>query len=209
MYQMTKTEKTKIKKDAEGLWQAGWYAPARFVQSPNFSSRPEGFVPELVVIHSISLPPGEYENGEIETFFLNELNWDAHPYYQQIRGSQVSAHFVIARSGQLTQYVSCDQKAWHAGRSSWLGRNECNEWSIGIELEGLEGQTFEDAQYATLAALLNAVCDAYPIVGVAGHEHVAPTRKIDPGAGFDWKRLLHMTDLSEKAFPRQVIAISK
>ena len=201
---MTKTEYLKEGRDT-GLWDAGWYCPAQKVQSPNFSARPNGFLPELAVIHSISLPPGEYGNGEIKKLFLNELDWDAHPYYQKIRGALVSAHFVIDRNGVLTQYVACDQKAWHAGRSSWRGRDECNEWSIGIELEGLEGQTFDDAQYVALSSLLNALCVAYPIRAIAGHEHVAPARKIDPGPGFDWKRLIRMAELPQEMYPPQVV----
>lgn len=186
------------------LWQKGWYRFARQIPSPNFSVRPIGVVPELIVIHSISLPPGQYMNGDIEKLFLNQLDWTAHPYYERIRGTEVSAHFVIARNGLLTQYVSCDQRAWHAGRSSWQGRDECNDWSIGIELEGLEGLLFEEEQYETLASLVGVLCKAYPIHFIAGHEHVAPTRKIDPGPGFDWIRLIQMSDMPDAAYPQEV-----
>jgi AmpD protein len=141
------------------------------------------------VLHSISLPPGEYGGDAIERLFTNTLDWDAHPYFQQIRGLQVSAHFLVRRDGRLMQFVSCDERAWHAGRSHWRGRDNCNDFSIGIELEGLEGEAFEDAQYDSLVRLMQAVSEAYPIAEVAGHEHVAPGRKIDPGPGFGWARL--------------------
>jgi AmpD protein len=141
------------------------------------------------VLHSISLPPGEYGGDAVERLFTNRLDWDAHPYYGQIRGLEVSTHFFIRRGGETLQFVSCDERAWHAGRSSWQGRDNCNDFSIGIELEGLEGETFEPAQYEALARLLKAVAARYPLRHVAGHEHVAPGRKIDPGPGFDWNEL--------------------
>jgi AmpD protein len=170
-------------------WDAGWWCGARRVESPNYNERPDGERVTLAVIHSISLPPGIYGGDAIERLFTNRLDWDAHPYFQQIRGMQVSSHFVIRRDGELLQFVSCDRRAWHAGRSQWRGRDECNDFSIGIELEGLEGETFEPAQYETLVRLLQAIAPRYPIVDVAGHEHVAPDRKIDPGPCFDWARL--------------------
>jgi AmpD protein len=174
---------------AKDDWSAGWWSGARRVESPNHGSRPDGERVTLALIHSISLPPGVYGGDEIERLFTNRLDWEAHPYFQQIRGMQVSSHFVIRRGGELIQFVSCDQRAWHAGRSSWRGREECNDYSVGIELEGLEGETFEDAQYDALVRLLMALQRHYPISDVAGHEHVAPGRKIDPGPGFDWSRL--------------------
>ncbi len=140
----------------------------------------------LLVLHSISLPPGEYGGPAIEQLFTDRLDWDAHPYFRTIRGMQVSAHFVVRRDGSLLQFVSCDRRAWHAGRSSWKGRDNCNDYSIGVELEGLEGEAFESAQYDTLLALAPGLARRYPIEAVAGHEHVAPGRKGDPGAGFDW-----------------------
>lgn len=191
-----------MKLSESALWVDGWYRYARRVPSPHFGARPAGVVPELVVLHSISLPPGEYQNGNIERLFLNQLDWSAHPYFERIHGTQVSAHFVIARDGELTQYVSCDARAWHAGRSIWRGQSECNDWSIGIELEGLEGEPFEAAQYETLSALMGALCEHYPITMVAGHEHVAPGRKHDPGAQFDWACLKRMTSLPDDgAYP--------
>lgn len=170
-------------------WRDGWWREARACPSPNFGPRPADAVVDLVVLHSISLPPGLYGGPEVEQLFLNRLDWDAHPYFQQIRGLQVSAHFFLRRDGELVQFVSCDQRAWHAGRSCWLGRENCNDFSIGIELEGLEGERFEPAQYEALLPLLRAITAAYPLRHVAGHEHVAPGRKIDPGPGFDWSAL--------------------
>lgn len=143
----------------------------------------------MVVLHSISLPPGHYGGDGIERLFTNQLDWTADPYYQGIRGLKVSAHFLIRRQGKLLQFVSCDRRAWHAGDSSWRGRGDCNDFSIGIELEGLEGEAFEAAQYRTLAQLLRALQRRYPVAEVVGHEHVAPARKRDPGPGFDWKLL--------------------
>ena len=143
----------------------------------------------LVVLHSISLPPGEHGGNAIEQLFTNCLDWDAHPYYQTIRGLEVSAHFLVRRDGGLLQFVSCDERAWHAGHSCWRGRENCNDWSVGIELEGLEGDPFEPVQYHALHRVLDALCRRYPIDAIVGHEHVAPGRKCDPGAGFDWHGL--------------------
>jgi AmpD protein len=183
---------------------AGWLPQARPIPSSNFGPRPEGTEISLAVVHSISLPPGEYGGDEIERLFTNRLDWDAHPYYQQIRGATVSAHFVIRRDGELLQFVSCDERAWHAGRSSWQGRENCNDFSIGIELEGLEGDRFEAEQYTALAALLQILAQQYPLQGVVGHEHVAPGRKIDPGPGFDWQRLMTLLAWPGRYFPGDV-----
>jgi AmpD protein len=171
-------------------WKAGWWRRARHVPSPNFGTRPAGAVVDLVVVHSISLPPGGYGGDAIERFFTNTLDWSAHPYFETIRGLEVSAHFVIRRDGELLQFVSIDDRAWHAGRSSWEGRDDCNSWSIGIELEGLEGERFEPEQVDALALLLHAIDSVRPVRQVVGHEHIAPGRKHDPGAGFDWPDLL-------------------
>jgi AmpD protein len=141
------------------------------------------------VIHSISLPPGEFGGDAVERLFTNRLDWEAHPYYGRIRGLQVSAHFLVRRDGERVQFVSCDDRAWHAGASCWRGRENCNDWSIGIELEGLEGDRFEAVQYRALATLMRALQRRYPIAEAVGHEHVAPGRKADPGPGFDWARL--------------------
>lgn len=175
------------------LWNDGWYARARRVDSPNFGPRPPGTAVSLVVLHSISLPPGRYGGDEVENLFTNRLDHDAHPYFAGLRGLEVSAHFFVRRDGKLHQYVSCEQRAWHAGRSSWRGRENCNDYSIGIELEGLEGLRFTAAQYRRLAALLRGIAARFPIDAVVGHEHVAPGRKADPGPGFEWPRLARLT----------------
>jgi AmpD protein len=185
----------------EAEWHAGWWHSARRIDSPNVGPRPDGVAIDLVVLHSISLPPGLYGSDAIERLFTNRLDWDAHPYYAQIRGLQVSSHFVIRRDGELLQFVSCEERAWHAGRSHFRGRDNCNDFSIGVELEGLEGETFEDAQYERLASLLSAIARHYPIRHVAGHEHVAPGRKIDPGPGFDWRALRRRLGWPAERFP--------
>ena len=172
-----------------GLWDAGWYRFARRLDSPNFGPRPAGMAIDLIVVHSISLPPGVYGGDEVQRLFTNTLDWDAHPYFQGIQGMQVSAHFYIRRDGALWQFVSCDERAWHAGPSSWRGRDNCNDDSVGIELEGLEGGAFEPEQYEALASVCAAIAQHYPIRHVAGHEHIAPGRKKDPGAAFDWPLL--------------------
>ena len=182
-------------------WHEGWLASARRCPSPNIGTRPAGAAIDLVVIHSISLPPGQYGGNEVQRFFTNTLDWDAHPWFSQIRGLQVSAHFYIRRSGELWQFAPVQARAWHAGASSHAGRPKCNDNSIGIELEGLEGGLFENAQYATLAALCRALAAVCPIRAVAGHEHIAPGRKHDPGSGFDWPRLRRELDDLSWRFP--------
>lgn len=170
-------------------WQAGWWAGARRVESPNFGLRPEGCPVSLVVLHSISLPPGRFGGPYVEQFFTNRLDPGAHPYFAGIAALQVSAHFFVRRDGEVVQFVSGDARAWHAGRSIWQGRDNCNDYSIGIELEGGDTQPFAPAQYAALWPLLTAIGAAYPIRAVAGHAHVAPGRKTDPGPYFDWREL--------------------
>lgn len=158
----------------------------------------------LLVVHSISLPPGVYGGLEIEQFFTNRLDWNAHPYFASIRDMRVSAHFLVRRDGRVVQFVSCDRRAWHAGESSWRGRENCNDFSVGVELEGLEGDRFEPPQYAALAELAVALGRRYPIEDVAGHEHIAPGRKGDPGDGFDWPLLrscFERRGLSHWGFP--------
>lgn len=189
--------------DAPGpLWQGGRYGPARHAQSPNFGPRPADAYVDLIVVHSISLPPGQYGTGDVQRLFANTLDWDAHPYFQSIRGLQVSSHFFITREGVVWQFVDCDQRAWHAGASAYRGRTHCNDDSIGIELEGLEGSTFEHAQYAALIQLCRDIALRYPIAHVAGHEHIAPDRKKDPGPGFDWDLLRHGLQWPVAQFPR-------
>lgn len=189
---------------AQALWHDGWYRYARALASPNFGPRPAGAAVDLIVLHSISLPPGQYGTGQVHRLFMNELDWDAHPYFQGIRGMQVSAHFFITRDGGLWQFVSCDQRAWHAGPSSYRGRSNCNDDSIGIELEGLEGSRFEAAQYETLSSICAALLRHYPVQHIAGHEHIASGRKQDPGPGFDWSRLQASLGLPAKCFPLDV-----
>lgn len=171
------------------VWDEGWWRHARRVRSNNVNARPVDAAIELVVLHSISLPPGEYGGDAIERLFTNRLDWRAHPYYAQLEGLKVSAHFVIRRDGRALQFASADARAWHAGVSVWRGRENCNDRSIGIELEGLEGERFDSAQYRTLARLLRSLRRCYPIAEIVGHEHVAPGRKADPGARFAWARL--------------------
>ena len=172
-----------------GPWSAGWYGRARALPSPNFGPRPAGTAIDLAIVHSISLPPGRYGGDEVQALFTNTLDWDAHPYFQQIRGIQVSAHFYLRRTGVLWQFVSVDDRAWHAGTSRFRGRDNCNDYAVGIELEGLEGERFTARQYTRLATLIRALAARYPITAITGHEQVAPGRKHDPGPGFDWHRL--------------------
>ena len=189
------------------VWRDGWWAGAKHCPSPNCGPRPAGEAVTLAIVHSISLPPGCYQGDAVHRLFSNRLDWDAHPWYSSIRGLRVSAHFLLRRSGRTQQFVSCDQRAWHAGASHWRGRSDCNDWSIGIELEGLEGGTFEAAQYAQLANLLQVLSRRYPLLEAVGHEHVAPGRKADPGAGFDWLRLRRLLRGAAPRLP--AIALAK
>jgi AmpD protein len=159
-----------------------------FRESPNSDDRPPDALIDLLVIHAISLPPGEFGGTAIDDLFLNRLNCGAHPYFAGLKGLRVSAHFVVYRQGGLAQFVRCHRRAWHAGVSSWEGRPRCNDYSIGIELEGCDDIAFEDAQYETLAALTRGLRRNYPIASVVGHSDIAPARKTDPGALFDWPR---------------------
>lgn len=192
-----------MRSEPDRLWREGWLRCAQRLDSPNFGPRPPGAHVDLVVLHSISLPPGVYGGIQVQQFFMNQLDWKRHPYFQHIEGLQVSAHFYIQRNGALWQFVSCDQRAWHAGASSYRGRNNCNDDSIGIELEGLEGETFTQAQYASLQELCPILMQHYPIAHIAGHEHVAPGRKADPGAGLDWVRLQKALGLDDRYFPKK------
>ena len=182
-------------------WRDGWLESAQAIPSPNYGPRPNGARIDLLVLHSISLPPGQYGGPEIEQLFCNRLDWNADPYFAGLRGLEVSSHFLIRRDGALLQFVSCDDRAWHAGRSCWRGRENCNDDSIGIELEGLEGLRFEPSQYEALARLCQDLAWRYPIAHVAGHEHVAPGRKLDPGPGFDWSWLRQATGWPAQRFP--------
>ena len=161
---------------------------ARYIPSPNCDDRPPGAAIELLVIHAISLPPGKFGGPGIEALFTNRLDPQAHPYYASVADLRVSAHVVIRRDGELLQFVPCARRAWHAGVSNWCGRARCNDFSIGIELEGADDVPFEAAQYDALAALTRALQGRYPIAGIVGHSDIAPGRKTDPGPQFDWPR---------------------
>ncbi|MEX0824296.1 MAG: 1,6-anhydro-N-acetylmuramyl-L-alanine amidase AmpD [Woeseia sp.] len=171
---------------------AGVLRPAQQCPSPNQDERPAGSTVDLVVLHSISLPPGEFGGGAIEALFTNTLDWDTHPYYGEIRGLEVSAHLLIRRDGYVIQFVPFGRRAWHAGASSFRGRAACNDYSIGIELEGEDTTPYSDAQYRHLSAVLLALRQHFPALDarrIAGHCDVAPDRKQDPGPAFDWLRL--------------------
>ena len=168
-------------------WLAdGWLAGIRRVRSPNQEPRPAGARVSLVVIHNISLPPDDFSGNWVEQFFANQLDPAAHPYFATIAGLKVSSHFLIRRSGRIVQFVACDQRAWHAGKSSWNGRDDCNDYSVGIELQGNDALPYSKSQYQSLWQLLDALRSRYPIEAVAGHCHIAPGRKTDPGPAFDW-----------------------
>ncbi|MDJ0712047.1 MAG: 1,6-anhydro-N-acetylmuramyl-L-alanine amidase AmpD [Woeseiaceae bacterium] len=165
---------------------------ARRCNSPNRDARPDAQQPSLVVVHGISLPPGEFGGDEIEALFTNTLDWDAHPYFSEIRGLEVSSHLLIRRDGSLIQFVPFTERAWHAGESCFRGQHRCNDFSIGIELEGEDETPYEDRQYEVLQDVIRALCAAYPGLTprrVAGHSDIAPGRKTDPGPAFDWLRL--------------------
>ncbi len=170
------------------LTRAGVVSSATQISSPNCDERPPGAEVTLVVVHGISLPPGEFGGPGIAEFFTNRLDRDAHPYYASIADTRVSAHFLIARDGALGQFVPCGKRAWHAGVSVWHGREQCNDFSVGVELEGTDDRPYEDAQYRTLARLTRALMRRYPIADVVGHSDIAPGRKTDPGPSFDWPR---------------------
>jgi AmpD protein len=162
---------------------------ARFIPSPNCDARPDNPVPSLIVIHNISLPPDEFGGPGVIELFTNQLDPTTHPYYATIAELKVSAHFFIRRDGEIIQFVACTERAWHAGASNWCGRERCNDFSIGIELEGSDTTPFTDAQYAQLASLTWALKATYPIFDIVGHADIAPGRKTDPGPHFDWARL--------------------
>jgi len=167
----------------------GVAAGIRFLPSPNCDERPAGAAPELLVIHNISLPPGEFGGDGIIDLFMNRLDPSAHPYYATIAQLRVSAHFLVRRDGELIQFVPCAKRAWHAGESAWRGRSRCNDFSVGVELEGADDQPFADIQYAELAPLITALQSAYGALEIVGHSDIAPARKTDPGPCFDWQRL--------------------
>ena len=178
----------------------GLLSAATWLASPNVNKRPQNTSIDTIVIHNISLPPSEFgacgANGihYVKALFTNQLDWDAHPYFQTIKGAEVSAHLFIERDGNITQFVNFNERAWHAGRSSYLGRAECNDYSIGIELEGSDFVPFSAAQYEALAKAIVAIYDAYPKTRrhLTGHSDIAPGRKTDPGDYFEWTKLREM-----------------
>lgn len=188
---------------------AGQLAGVRAVSSPNCDDRPGRIAPELIVIHGISLPPGRYGGPWIDCLFTNALPAGADPYFAKIQHLRVSSHVLIARDGTLTQYVSFDRRAWHAGRSYWRGRDGCNDFSIGIELEGSDDEPYDDRQYAALVPLIAALQLEYPSLAqgwIAGHSDISPGRKTDPGPAFDWQRLERELRTAGGEFRREVLA---
>lgn len=169
---------------------SGWFSGVRRIVSPNCDARPRGTAIELLVIHNISLPPGEFGGSAIAHLFTNSLDAAAHPYYAQLQGVRVSAHFLIRRDGAIIQFVPCSKRAWHAGVSSWQGRSACNDFSLGVELEGGDFVPFTERQYAALVRLTRLLRRCYPLRAVVGHADIAPGRKTDPGPCFDWARYL-------------------
>lgn len=171
------------------LDQHGWLKPARGVRlspSPNFDARPQGTQVSLLVIHNISLPPGEFGGPHVDGLFCNHLQYDAHPWLERLRGLRVSAHFFVRRDGSIVQFVPTEARAWHAGVSSFQGRERCNDFSLGIEVEGTDVEPYTDEQYLALGRLARALKARYPLRAAWGHEHIAPGRKTDPGPAFDW-----------------------
>ena len=184
---------------AHGNSTLGWYQRARHICSSNADDRPVGTQVELLVIHNISLPPGKFGGNSVEQLFTNSLDPDAHPYFAGIVALRVSAHFLISRAGALTQFVSTDRRAWHAGMSSWRNRAGCNDFSVGIELEGTDQIPYTFKQYRRLGSLSRALVECYPsITGVAGHNEIAPGRKTDPGPAFDWRRFMAQSGLPQR-----------
>jgi len=169
--------------------EAGRLPDARFIASPNFDTRPDGCAIDLIVIHAISLPPECFGGAGVEQLFTNCLDPEAHPYYAGIHHLRVSSHFLIRRDGGIEQFVPTTGRAWHAGVSNWGGRERCNDFSVGIELEGSDTQPFDAAQYPALAALIRAIVRRHPVTDIAAHSDIAPGRKTDPGPFFDWPLL--------------------
>ena len=168
----------------------GWVSGMRRLASPNCDCRPSGTTIDLLVIHNISLPPGQFGGQAVAQLFTNTLDADVHPYFAQLKGVRVSAHFLIQRTGEIIQFVPCSKRAWHAGASAWRGRTACNDFSMGVELEGTDFLPFSDQQYAALIRLTRLLKRAFPIREIAGHSDIAPGRKTDPGQKFDWSRYL-------------------
>lgn len=192
------------------LDKEGWLGKAIWCGSPNKDDRPEQTEPDLLVIHHISLPPGEFKNRAssqyIIDFFQNKLDPNQHPYFAEIADQKVSSHFLIARTGQIIQFVSTQDRAWHAGVSRFMNREKCNDFAIGVELEG-DGETpFEDSQYEALAKLVHQLLERYPSLQFAGHSDIAPNRKTDPGKYFDWEKFQKETGISSEKLPFGLLA---
>lgn len=181
--------------EQEDIWLTG----AHCLPSPNFDDRPVGASVSLLVVHNISLPPGEFGGGNVQRFFCNQLDHSTHPFFAEIEGLEVSSHFLISRGGALWQFVPLNRRAWHAGASSYLGRERCNDFSIGIELEGCDDLPYTDTQYVELVSLTRRLQSLFPDIGqhLAGHSDIAPGRKTDPGPAFDWQR--YRTALEEES----------
>ena len=187
----------------------GLLSGVRVIDSPNRDARPGGLEPELVVVHGISLPPGRFGGPWIDRLFQNALPAGEHPYFETIQHLRVSSHVLIARDGTATQYVPFGERAWHAGTSYWRGRSACNDFSVGVELEGTDQDPYDDRQYEALADLVAALQRAYPSLAqgwIAGHSDIAPGRKTDPGPAFDWRRLEQAVRARGAAFRREVLA---
>ncbi len=172
--------------DEAGLLRSARF---RFIESPNCDDRPPAAEVSLLVIHGISLPPGKFGGDGVLRLFTNTLDWTAHPFYTTLKGLRVSAHFFVRRTGEIIQFVPCGRRAWHAGESSWRGRERCNDFSIGVELEGVDTRPYTERQYARLVPLAATLRRRYPIAEIVGHSDIAPGRKTDPGPAFDWERL--------------------
>ncbi len=182
----------------------GWLKPGPGVThepSPNHDTRPAGDEPILLVMHNISLPPGVFGGTQVADLFMNRLDYDSHPWLERLRGLHVSAHFFVRRDGSIIQFVPTTQRAWHAGVSRFEDRERCNDFSIGIEMEGTDTLPYTDEQYDTLALLSPALCVRHPLRAVRGHEHIAPGRKTDPGASFDWPRFGRETGWARRLMP--------
>lgn len=185
--------------------QDGWCAQADQIPSPNFDERPHGSEISLLIIHNISLPPGRFGGSFIVDLFLNQLDCTAHPFFEQLKSLRVSAHFLVHRDGALVQFVSSNDRAWHAGLSSFGGRPQCNDFSIGIEMEGTDFEPFTPLQYKTLCLLTEALRQRYPITHVRGHQHIAPERKTDPGPFFDWHYYKQLMSLKESGSDKKML----
>lgn len=197
---MPNREKPALKLDRHGWVQAA--AGVSHAPSPNHDERPPQQDAYLLVIHNISLPPGQFGGPEIIDFFQNRLDYDSHPWLECLRDMRVSAHFLIRRDGSIVQFVSTHARAWHAGVSRFEGRERCNDFSIGIELEGTDTLPYDGAQYSALQRLLPALRARHPLKAVRGHEHIAPVRKTDPGPAFDWRRFAHENSIPRRYLPQ-------